>query len=219
MSVDNPTTWAHEVPWQTGAKEADGSWRNADAAADPGERPRPQRGMSGRASPPSTRHVRMPLRHHGHVSEPPDAVEDLAAEYRAILEQMHTQRIENGGKPRAWNRLVDRMQAVHLRLRTTPAGRDAITSSINDVNPTVRSWSAVNALGWAEGVARGGTRARSPRRRPHGPRGKDHSPRVRRWPSQHKLGPQRTLTAHRQTARCAACPGERSRPQRGRSGR
>lgn len=88
------------------------------------------------------------------MSESQDAVEDLTAEYRAILEQMHTQRIENGGKPRAWNRLVDRMQAVHLKLRTTQAGRDAITLLINDENPTVRSWSAVNALGWAEGVAR-----------------------------------------------------------------
>lgn len=104
--------------------------------------------------PRDWRHDRASLRHHYHVSESPDAVEDLAAEYRAILVQMHAQRIENGGKPRAWNRLVDRMQAIQLRLRTTQAGRDAITSLINDENPTVRSWSAVNALGWAEGVAR-----------------------------------------------------------------
>lgn len=88
------------------------------------------------------------------MSESQEAVEDLAAEYRAILVKMHAQRIENGGEPRAWNRLVNRMQAVHLKLRTTQAGRDAITSFISDENPTVRSWSAVNALGWAEGVAR-----------------------------------------------------------------
>ena len=88
------------------------------------------------------------------MSESPEAVEGLTAEYRAILVQMHAQRVENGGKPGAWNRLADRMRAVHLRLRTTQAGRDAITSLINDENPTVQSWSAVNALGWAEGVAR-----------------------------------------------------------------
>jgi len=88
------------------------------------------------------------------VSKPPDAVEGLAARYRAILIEMHAQRVENGGRPRTWNRLVDRMQAVHLELRDTQSGRDAITSFISDENPTVRSWSAVNALAWAEDVAR-----------------------------------------------------------------
>ena len=88
------------------------------------------------------------------MSESQEGVEDLAAEYRAILVKMHTQRIENGGKARAWNHLVNRMQAIHLELRTTQAGRDAITSFISDENLTVRSWSAVHALAWAEGVAR-----------------------------------------------------------------
>ena len=88
------------------------------------------------------------------MSESRAAVEDLTAQYRAILERMHTQSVENGGKPRTWNCLVNRMQAVHLKLRTTQAGRDAITSLISDENATVRSWSAINALAWAEGVAR-----------------------------------------------------------------
>lgn len=67
---------------------------------------------------------------------------------------MDSQRIEQVGKPRSWNRLVNRMQALQLQLRATQTGRDAITALIGDENPTVRSWSAVNALAWAESFAR-----------------------------------------------------------------
>jgi hypothetical protein len=81
-------------------------------------------------------------------------VAELAAKYRAALLEMDKQRIETGGRPRSWNRLVNRMQALHLRLRETAAGRDAITALIDDENPTVRSWSAVNSLAWAADTAR-----------------------------------------------------------------
>jgi hypothetical protein len=88
------------------------------------------------------------------VTELDEAVRQLAAKYRDVLVEMHAQRIERGGKPRSWNQLVNRMQAIQLQLRSTPSGRDAITALIDDENPTVRSWSAANALAWAEGVAR-----------------------------------------------------------------
>lgn len=88
------------------------------------------------------------------VNQPAEGIGELVARYRATLIEMHEHRVEAGGKPRTWNRLVDRMQVVHLELRTTQSGRDAITALINDVNPTVRSWSAVNALAWAPAVAR-----------------------------------------------------------------
>lgn len=84
-----------------------------------------------------------------------DALTDaLVARYRTILVEMDARRTETGGRPRTWNRLVQRMQAVQLELRATPEGRDAITNLINDENPTVRSWSAVNALAWAPAQAR-----------------------------------------------------------------
>jgi hypothetical protein len=88
------------------------------------------------------------------VTRSDQAVDDLVGKYRAVLVEMDSQRIEHGGKPQSWNRLVHRMQAVQLQLGATQAGRDAITALISDENPTVRSWSAVNALAWAESVAR-----------------------------------------------------------------
>lgn len=74
------------------------------------------------------------------------------AQDRAVLVEMDSQRLEDGRKPRSWNRLVNRMEALQLQLRTTQTGRDAITALIGDENPRVRSWSAVNALDWASSV-------------------------------------------------------------------
>jgi Domain of unknown function (DUF2019) len=88
------------------------------------------------------------------VTGPGEEVNVLAARYREVLLEMDSRRIESGEKPRSWNRLVNRMQALQLQLRATQSGRDAITSLIGDENATVRSWSAVNALAWAESVAR-----------------------------------------------------------------
>jgi hypothetical protein len=83
-----------------------------------------------------------------------EAVADLLAMYRQLLVEMDVQRVEHGGKPRSWNRLVDRMQTVQLKLRASETGRAGITALIGDDNPTARSWSAVNALSWSEEVAR-----------------------------------------------------------------
>ncbi len=83
-----------------------------------------------------------------------DAVPNLLARYRELLARMDAARIERSGRVRSWNRLVDEMQAAQMELRTTEAGRAGITSLIGDENPTVRSWSAVNALTWAPDVAR-----------------------------------------------------------------
>jgi HEAT repeat protein len=87
------------------------------------------------------------------VTRSDQAVDDLVGKYRAVLVEMDSQRIEHGGTPRSWNRLVHRMQAIQLQLGATQAYRDAITALISDENPAVR-WSAINALAWAEGVAR-----------------------------------------------------------------
>jgi hypothetical protein len=77
------------------------------------------------------------------------SVAELLAQYRATLTEMHSQRVEAGGKPRSWNRLVDRMQRIHLLLRESDEGRAGITElALNGENETVRGWSALNALAW-----------------------------------------------------------------------
>lgn len=83
------------------------------------------------------------------LSSVPVTVPDDLVEYRALLVQMHEQRVETGRKPRGWNRLVDRMQTVHLRLREFPEGRAGITALAEADNcETARDWSAVHALFW-----------------------------------------------------------------------
>jgi hypothetical protein len=85
------------------------------------------------------------------------------SEYRATLWEMDDGRIELGGKPEQWNRLVNRLQSLHMKLRQTSDGRQAITNLIDDENPTVRLWSASHALAWSprkaqkalEGLAEG----------------------------------------------------------------
>jgi len=94
------------------------------------------------------------MRDHRAVTAPDEAVDALGAKYREVLVEMDSRRIEHGEKPRSWTLLVNRMPALQLQLLATQAGRDAITSFIGDENATVRSWSAVNALEWAESVAR-----------------------------------------------------------------
>jgi hypothetical protein len=70
-----------------------------------------------------------------------DEVPGLLTRYRAVLVEMHAQRIETGRTPRNWNRLVDRMQRLHLELRETPGGRAGITDcALNGENDTVRDW-------------------------------------------------------------------------------
>jgi hypothetical protein len=89
------------------------------------------------------------------MSEPAEGrTEELLREYRDTLVEMHQNRVEVGGNPRRWNRLVDQAQALHLLLRETPEGRAGITRLISDDNPTVRQWSAGNALAWDEQTAR-----------------------------------------------------------------
>ena len=82
-----------------------------------------------------------------------DAESEALSEYRATLLAMDAHRIEGGGDPKQWNRLVNCLQAVHLELRKTSAGRRAITKLIEDENRTVRLWSASHALAWEPRVA------------------------------------------------------------------
>jgi hypothetical protein len=88
------------------------------------------------------------------MSQPDEETARLLRDYRAVLLRMDQQRIQDGGEPRVWNQLVNRMQAIHLRLRATVAGRAGITGLVSDDNKMVRQWSATNALAWDEPIAR-----------------------------------------------------------------
>lgn len=88
------------------------------------------------------------------MSSTEKANEQLLCEYRDVLIEMDARRVKKGAGPRRWNRLVDQMQALHLRLRETAEGRAGITRLCEHENPTVRAWSATNALAWDEAVAR-----------------------------------------------------------------
>ena len=78
----------------------------------------------------------------------------LLAEYEATLLAMHECRVETGRRPTKWNRLADRLQALHLQLRDSPEGRVGISALISHPNETVRSHAAAHALFWDEPVAR-----------------------------------------------------------------
>ncbi|MBC7629946.1 hypothetical protein [Aeromicrobium sp.] len=81
-------------------------------------------------------------------------VDDLASLYRATLVKMDRAGGQGtGARPRGWDKLVDQMQFYQLALRVTPDGRSAITQMVDDPCPTVRSWSAANALAWDPEVA------------------------------------------------------------------
>jgi hypothetical protein len=88
------------------------------------------------------------------MGTPQPSVDDLLAQYRTTLIEMDQCRIDQGRTPDRWNSLVNQMQRLHLQLRTTEQGRAGISALISDNNPTVRQWSAVNALAWDEATAR-----------------------------------------------------------------
>lgn len=76
------------------------------------------------------------------------AAEDLA-DHRRLLAQIHDHRVESGGKPHTWNRLVNGLQTVQLRLRESPEGRKGITALAEaGETETVRDWAAAHALFW-----------------------------------------------------------------------
>ena len=76
-------------------------------------------------------------------------VDDLLSQYVAVLNEMHQHRVELGGKPRIWNRLVHEAQKLHLALRESVEGRAAITALVFEgENSPIRDWSACNALAW-----------------------------------------------------------------------
>lgn len=77
-----------------------------------------------------------------------DGVDELVDGYLAVLLEMHENRVGEGGRPDQWNRLVDGMQGIQLRLRETEPGRTAISRLCGHDNVTVRAWSATNALAW-----------------------------------------------------------------------
>lgn len=84
----------------------------------------------------------------------PAGTESLLRQYHATLRAMDGARIEVGGQARTWNRLVDRLQWLHLQLRDSDAGRAGVLGFLSDDNVTVRQWSAVFALAWEPALAR-----------------------------------------------------------------
>jgi hypothetical protein len=81
-------------------------------------------------------------------------VNGLLTRYRETLLAMHEARIEKGGAPKRWNRLVNQLQSLHLALREHAAGRAGISALIDDDVATVRQWAAGHALFWDEQRAR-----------------------------------------------------------------
>jgi hypothetical protein len=77
----------------------------------------------------------------------------LLETYRNTLLQMHEERALDRGATR-WNRLLKKMQRIHLELRATHTGRRGISDLIEDDCITVRLWSATHALEWDRTRAR-----------------------------------------------------------------
>jgi len=50
--------------------------------------------------------------------------------------------------PQSWNKLVNKLQTVQLRLRESAEGRAGISQLLDDPDDLVRVWSATFALGW-----------------------------------------------------------------------
>jgi hypothetical protein len=79
---------------------------------------------------------------------------DLLDALTETLDEMESGRVEAGGGPTAWNRLVDRAQAIQLVLRERPDGRSGISALMDSQNPTVRGWAVAWSLFWDEPRAR-----------------------------------------------------------------
>jgi hypothetical protein len=88
------------------------------------------------------------------VPERQDDVAGLLAGFEATLLEMAENRIESGGNPRKWSRLVNRVQSLQLRLRESPEGRAGIATLIAHPVLTVRQWAASYARFWDEPAAR-----------------------------------------------------------------
>jgi len=83
-------------------------------------------------------------------------VKDHAADYLETLGRMAELEGDAGlmtGKPRQWNRLVNRLQQVRKVLAETPEGRASIAANMADARVTVRLWAAGHALHWPESTA------------------------------------------------------------------
>jgi hypothetical protein len=76
--------------------------------------------------------------------------------YQAILLRMAAQADPNGvvDRPAPWNKLVDQLQRVQLKIRESERGRAAISGLLDHESPTVRCWAAGHAVFWDEAQAR-----------------------------------------------------------------
>lgn len=82
------------------------------------------------------------------------AITETLGAFVATLGSMSEGRVDRGGDPERWNRLVNELQRLQLELRQTEQGRDGISDLMHSDDATVRTWCATFALFWDEYKAR-----------------------------------------------------------------
>jgi len=82
------------------------------------------------------------------------AVRETLSAFAATLDSMSHCRVDEGGDPKLWNRLVNELQRLQLDLRQTEEGRAGISDLMESDDATVRTWCATFALFWDESRAR-----------------------------------------------------------------
>jgi hypothetical protein len=97
--------------------------------------------------------MQMSVRQHANAT--------MLAEFEQTLRSMSASRVAQGGAPRTWNTLVNRLQGLQLTLRKTKEGRVGITRLVSDEDEVVSTWAATYALFWDEREARAGLEARA----------------------------------------------------------
>jgi len=88
-----------------------------------------------------------------HEPRSADVSSDASADLHALVElllRMHSERVEDGGSPRGWNRLADEVQRLQLRLSKSEVGRAGITALVDHDCATVSGWAAAWSLFWDE---------------------------------------------------------------------
>jgi hypothetical protein len=83
-----------------------------------------------------------------------EATRETLAAFAGTLDSMSQCRVDRGGDPTAWNRLVNELQRLQLDLRQTEEGRTGISDLMDSDDATVRTWCATFALFWNESRAR-----------------------------------------------------------------
>jgi hypothetical protein len=83
-----------------------------------------------------------------------EATRRTLSAFAGTLDSMSQCRVDRGGDPTAWNRLINELQRIQLVLRQTEEGRTGISDLMDSDDATVRTWCATFALFWNESKAR-----------------------------------------------------------------